>query len=48
MRYKWFKLAIFVNMIILLKANLSGISYISFHIFVNIICIIKHEASKFL
>ena len=39
---------VLVNMIILLKANLSGISHISSHIFVNVNCIIKHEASKFL
>ena len=36
----------FVNMIILLKATLSGISHISTHIFVNINCIIKHQASE--
>ena len=42
MRYNWLKLAISVNMIILLKATMNGISYISTHIFVNTNCIIKH------
>ena len=46
-RYKWLKLTIFVNMIILQKATMSGISYISTHIFVNINYIIEHEASIF-
>ena len=32
----------------IVKATMSGISCISTHIFVNINCIIKHEASKFL
>ena len=41
-RCEWLKLAISVNMIILVKATMSGIST---HIFVNINCIIKHEVS---
>ena len=47
-RYEWLQLTIFVNMIILLEATISGISCISTHIFVNINYIIQHEASKFL
>ena len=47
-RYTCLKLDIFVNMTILQKATMSGISDISTHIFFNINCIIKHEASKFL
>ena len=35
-RYKWLKLANFVNVIILLKGTISGISCIFTHIFVNI------------
>ena len=46
--YNWLKLAISVNLTILLKATMNGISYISTHIFVNTNCIIKHEASKLL
>ena len=45
-RNKWLKLALFVNMIILVKATIIGISRISTHIFVNIICInMKHIIS---
>ena len=43
-RYRQLKLAIFVNMIILVKGTLIGESCISIHVFVNINCIIKHEA----
>ena len=46
--YRQLKLAIFVNMIILVKGTLSGKSCISTHIFVNINCIIKHEAPALL
>ena len=48
LQYKWLKLVISANMIVLLKATMSGISCISTYIFVNINCYIKLEASKFL
>ena len=45
-RYSWLKLAISVNMIILLKGTLNGKSSISTVIFVNTDCMIKNKESK--